>query len=215
MTITILDHTFHLLPERALHWLDADTLIVTDLHLGKTGHFRKSGIAAPPQINQTNIYRLDSLVNRLKPNRLLILGDLFHSDINREWFQFEEWRGMYKQLDITLVSGNHDSLHSSFYNAAQLDVHDELFEENFHFIHNRPKNDPIIQKFIFSGHIHPGIKLKGKGRQSLRLPCFYQKKHQFIVPAFGEFTGLYLLPESDAEHIYPIADNEVFQLNHV
>jgi len=213
MTITILDHTFDLLPERTLYWTNTDTLIVSDLHLGKSGHFRKSGIAVPPQINQTNMRRLDSLVNQIRPDRLLILGDLFHSDVNREWFQFEEWCNAHKQLSIVLITGNHDTLHSSFYSEARLKVYDQLIEENFCFIHNNLKIDIPEPEFIFSGHIHPGIKLKGKGRQSLRLPCFYQKTQQFILPAFGEFTGLYLLPEKDAELIYPIADSKVFQLN--
>ena len=127
MRLTILEQSFELMPERAVHWLNESTLIVTDLHLGKSGHFRKSGIAAPHQINQTNIKRLDSLVNELKPDRLLILGDLFHSDVNREWFQFEDWRANYPQLNVVLVAGNHDSLHDSFYEKANLDVYNDLY----------------------------------------------------------------------------------------
>lgn len=215
MTIRILNHTIKLLPERALLWVDASTLIITDLHLGKSGHFRKSGIPAPLQINQTNIHRLDSLVNRLQPDRLLILGDLFHSEVNREWFQFEEWRKQYNQLDVTLITGNHDILHSSFYSVAKLRVHQELIEKDLRFTHDPAPDDSTESTFIFSGHVHPGIRLKGKGRQSLRLPCFYQKKQQFILPAFGEFTGLHVLSEKDAENIYPIAGDKVFQLNHV
>lgn len=214
MTVTILNHTFDLLPERAMHWIDASTLIVTDLHLGKSGHFRKSGIPAPNQINQTNIRRLDSVIKRVQPDRLLILGDLFHSDINREWFQFEEWRNQHNQLDVTLITGNHDTLHSSFYSAADLKIHPELIEEKFQFIHNQIHDDIHETQFIFSGHIHPGLRLKGKGKQSLKLPCFYQKKQQFILPAFGEFTGLYVLPEKEAEHIYPIAGNKVYRFSH-
>lgn len=213
MTVKIFSHTFKLLPERAIHWLDENTLIVTDLHLGKSGHFRKSGIPAPHQINQTNICRLDSLVKQFHPDRLLILGDLFHSDVNREWFQFEEWRKNHNQIAFSLVPGNHDTLHSSFYSAANMKIHSELVEENFRFVHNRPRYDILETEFIFSGHIHPGIKLTGKGRQSLRLPCFFQKRQQLVLPAFGEFTGLYLLPKEEAKHIYPVAENKVFQLN--
>ncbi|WP_340105598.1 ligase-associated DNA damage response endonuclease PdeM [Rhodohalobacter sp. 8-1] len=214
MTITILNHTFQLMPERAIHWLDESTLIVSDLHLGKSGHFRKSGIPAPHQINQTNICRLNSLVNQVQPDRLLILGDLFHSDVNREWFQFEEWRNSHNQLNVTLITGNHDTLHSSFYNAANLDIYQQHKEENFLFIHHQPEEAEPEAGFIFSGHIHPGVKLRSKGRQSLRLPCFYQKKQQLILPAFGEFTGLYMLSEKEAEYIYPIAEKKIFYLSH-
>lgn len=215
MRTTILEHTFELMPERALHWLDENTLIVSDLHLGKSGHFRKSGIAAPHQINQTNIRRLESIVNRVKPDRLLILGDLFHSDVNREWFQFEDWRTEHSQLDIVLVAGNHDTLEPSFYYEAQLSVCYELREGNFRFIHDATNETVSGTDFIFSGHIHPGVRLRGKGRQSLRLPCFYQTEEKLILPAFGEFTGLYILPEKDAKCIYTIAENKIFQLSHV
>lgn len=213
MRITILGQSFELLPDRALHWLDENTLIVTDLHLGKSGHFRKSGIAAPGRINLTNIRRLEALVRQTQPDRLLILGDLFHSDVNREWFQFEEWRAAHKQLAIALVAGNHDLLDPSFYHEANLSVFHELKDNNFRFSHDLPADPAEDSEFIFSGHIHPGVKIKGKGRQSLRLPCFYRKSKQLILPAFGEFTGLFVLPEKEADVIYPIAENKIFQLN--
>ena len=213
MRLTILEQSFELMPERAIHWLNESTLIVTDLHLGKSGHFRKSGIAAPHQINQTNIKRLDSLVNQLKPDRLLILGDLFHSDVNREWFQFEDWRANYPQLNVVLVAGNHDSLQDSFYEKANLDVYNDLTEGNFRFIHDSSAIAISEFEYLFSGHVHPGVKLRGKGRQSIKLPCFYQTKNQLILPAFGEFTGLFVLSEEKAKCIYPIAENEIIQLN--
>src|SRR6056297_1069267 len=214
MILNISEHTFELLPDRAVHWHDENTLIISDLHLGKSGHFRKSGIAAPQLINQTNIRRLVSVINRIEPDRLLILGDLFHSDVNREWFQFEEWRAGHNQLDIVLVAGNHDSLHRSFYDRANLSVCHQLKQEAFRFIHDLPDDSVTGGEFTFSGHIHPGIVIRGKGRQSVRLACFYKKARQIILPAFGEFTGLYILPDKEAESIYPIAEQRVFQLNH-
>ena len=215
MILTISEHTFELLPDRAVHWHDKNTLIISDLHLGKSGHFRKSGIAAPQLINQTNIRRLESVINRIEPDRLLILGDLFHSDVNREWFQFEDWRAGHSELDIVLVAGNHDSLHSSFYDRANLRVCHQLKQESFRFIHDLPDEPAPMDEFTFSGHLHPGIVIRGKGRQSVRLACFYKKTQQLILPAFGEFTGLYILSDKEAESIYPIAEDRVFQLNHV
>lgn len=215
LDITISNEPFTLLPSRAIHWRSNNTLILSDLHLGKSGHFRKSGIAAPNGINKANITRLDQLIRQVKPNRLLILGDLFHSDVNREWFQFEEWRKNLSELSVTLVAGNHDTLHHSFYEAADMIIQHELQEAGFLFIHDAADAESIESDFTFSGHIHPGVKLKGKGRQSLRLPCFFRKNDQLILPAFGEFTGLYVLPESEAECVYPIAEDQVLQLRPV
>lgn len=215
MNISISNQTFELLPDRAMYWHEKKTLLITDLHLGKSGHFRKSGIAAPLQINQVNLRRLDLLVKSVTPDRMIVLGDLFHSDVNREWFQFEEWRSTHRNLEILLVTGNHDTLHTSFYESANMDICSSHSEAGFMFLHDSNDQKKTHSEFLFSGHIHPGVLLKGKGRQTLRLPCFYQSKNQLILPAFGEFTGLHVLPAEDAETIYPIADQNIFQLSTV
>jgi hypothetical protein len=40
---TINENDFVLSPERVMYWEKQKTLIIADLHIGKTGHFRKSG----------------------------------------------------------------------------------------------------------------------------------------------------------------------------
>jgi uncharacterized protein len=212
--ITILHQNFTLLSDRAVFWKNTDTLILADVHLGKSGHFRKSGIAAPQQVNETNLSRMGWLIKSFAADRLLILGDLFHSKANKEWFRFEEWRESYSSLDCHLISGNHDILHSSFYESAHLKTHSAFEESGFRFLHHPPKN-PAGDSFIFCGHIHPGVKLTGRGRQNIQLPCFYQKSNQMILPAFGEFTGLHLLDQKKAEKVYAIAGDSVITLRKV
>jgi metallophosphoesterase superfamily enzyme len=102
VVIEINGQTLELLPQKAIYWKSARTLIVSDLHLGKSGHFRKSGIPAPAGINQKNLNRLDKLLQSFKPNRLLILGDLFHSDANREWLEFESFTRKWKSIEKRL-----------------------------------------------------------------------------------------------------------------
>ena len=43
----IFNQTFLLSAQRTVFWEEEKTLILSDLHLGKSGHFRKSGIAIP------------------------------------------------------------------------------------------------------------------------------------------------------------------------
>lgn len=215
LDLNLSDHTFTLLPERAVFWQKTSTLILTDIHLGKSGHFRKSGIAAPQSIDHTNLGRMDELLQSHNPERLLVLGDLFHSDANRQWLQFEQWRRGYQSMEFILVAGNHDLLHRSFYQMASVKVLSEYVEHGFHFIHQDNGQNNDEHKFSFSGHVHPGVLMRGKGRQSVRLPCFYHISKELILPAFGEFTGLHILKVSDAEKVYPIVDNTVFQLHPV
>jgi len=210
--LNISGHQFLLLPERGLYWKETRTLIITDIHLGKSGHFRKSGIAAPPHINETNLKRMSNLIDEHDPLRVLILGDLFHSDANREWFRFEEWLEYTVGIEFVLVSGNHDTLHSSFYQKAGISVTKSYEEFGFHFIHHQETYSGSNDNFTFCGHLHPGIRLKGKGRQTLKLPCFYIKNRVMTIPAFGEFTGLYLLEPNDADQLFLIADNTIIEM---
>jgi DNA ligase-associated metallophosphoesterase len=213
VNITIRNQELMLLPQKALFWPDKRYLILSDIHLGKTGHFRKSGIAAPGKANLKNLDRLSKLIDDSQPEKILILGDLYHSSANREWFQFEEWRKTFSELDILLISGNHDQLHRSFYKSVNIEVTDRLVLSDFVFVHDGTDLQEILNTTIISGHIHPGVKLKGKGKQRLRLPCFSISDHQVILPAFGEFTGLHIIQPDESRKIFPVAENSVIDLN--
>ena len=54
------NNTFWVSPERSLFWEEENTLIIADMHLGKSGHFRKAGIAVPQSIYKADLQRLMS-----------------------------------------------------------------------------------------------------------------------------------------------------------
>jgi metallophosphoesterase superfamily enzyme len=70
-------NTFLLLPQKCLFWENQKTLVLADLHFGKTGHFRKNGIGVPQSIFKEDMQRLLSLIQYFKPQNVLIIGDLF------------------------------------------------------------------------------------------------------------------------------------------
>lgn len=212
-TLTVQNQTWELLPEKAVFWKERQTLIITDLHIGKSGHFRKSGIAAPAGINAKNLYRLGRLIKKHQPLTLLILGDLFHSNANREWLEFEDWFMEFEELEILLVTGNHDLLHHSFYESAKISVHETLETDGFVFVHNPDElSESDISSAVVSGHIHPAVSIKGKGRQSLRFPCFLFSDQRILLPAFGEFTGLHTIKPDDDEQVYAVVEGRVLGL---
>ena len=45
-------------PGRSIFWEEKKSLIISDLHFGKTGHFRKSGIAIPQAVYKQDLQRL-------------------------------------------------------------------------------------------------------------------------------------------------------------
>lgn len=202
--------TLWLSGQRAIFWEDARSLIVSDCHFGKTGHFRKSGIAVPQKVFQTDMQRLIHLVQHFNAQRLIITGDFFHSEANSEVDLFRKWRAGIP-AEIMLIKGNHDILGASHYAAMDITVHDPCFTE-YPFLFCHDPGEEITQGehlFSFTGHIHPGIRISGAGRQSLRFPCFYFTDSCCILPAFSHFTGLVSLKPSANDKVFAIVENKV------
>ncbi len=193
---------------RVLFWEEAQTLIASDLHLGKTGHFRKSGIAVPQAVYKEDLQRLVQTLQHFQPKQLVVVGDFFHSHANKELDLFSKWRSNFGSLEITLVKGNHDILQADWYTANQITVIEELQQSPFRFLHD-PAASTTTQDYVLSGHIHPGIRVGGLGKQSMRLPCFYFGKHQGILPAFSGFTGLATIEPNNGDAVFAIVKNTI------
>lgn len=205
------EQTWHLSAGKALYWVEEKALILSDLHLGKSAHFRKAGIAVPAGIIEEDLYRLQQLITRYHPEQIIVVGDLFHSSANNEVQYFRLWRQQFPSIRFVLVKGNHDILDAALYATLEIRVADTLTLRNIHFMHE-PCENGGDGPYVFSGHLHPGVILAGGGRQRLRLPCFYFGKHCGILPAFGRFTGLAMLePETDGA-VFAVVNKSIFQV---
>src|ERR1039457_50611 len=111
-----------LLPQKAIFWEEQEMLMLSDLHFGKSTHFRKAGIPVSVKVFQKNLDVLSRLVEAHNPDTLCFLGDLFHSDINIEFEWFHDWMKKYPALKIELVRGNHDIFPASVYKKAGIKV---------------------------------------------------------------------------------------------
>lgn len=183
-----------LLPRYAIWEPQSRTLYVADVHLGKAATFRALNQPVPGGTTAENLARLTKLLTQLAPRTLIFLGDLFHApqaftpDLMA---QFAAWRGMHASVSMILVRGNHDIRAGK--RSAELNI--EQVDEPFYIgrliarHHPLETRDHLAGHLILAGHVHPVIKIEGKGRDSLRLPCFLISPGQIILPAFGEFTG--------------------------
>ncbi len=207
---------FWLTPQRTLFWETEKTLIVADLHLGKTGHFRKSGIAVPNKVYKEDLQVLLHQVLFFKTQRLIILGDMTHSVANKELELFTRWRNDFSLLDIQLVKGNHDILNSRWYQESAITTHDEeMVIRDFCFRHDKSKTFSKLKAsdlFTFYGHIHPGVKLHGSGKQQLLFPCYYFTSDHCILPAFSRFTGTYIIRPGKEDNVFAIVANEIIKV---
>ncbi len=206
---------FWVSPDRALFWEEENTLIVADVHIGKTGHFRKEGIPVPQDVYKADLQRLLAQVYLFKTERLIIVGDFSHSRANKEMELFRKWRKDFAALHIDLVKGNHDILDDDWYTEAGITFHErELIIRNFCFRHEDkrvkyPEHENI--RYTFLGHVHPGIKLRGQARQSFMFPCFYFGKEQAILPAFSKFTGTHKIVPEKGETVFAVVGNELIK----
>jgi len=203
-----------LLKERAIWWENTQMLLIADVHLGKVGHFRKAGIPIPTQVHQSDLQLLSHLIAQYKPISLTILGDLFHSDLNNDWLAFEAWLSGYKYLTINLVKGNHDIIPSIFFERNNINVHENTWEvAPFLFSHiPLPAEQIKADYYNLCGHLHPAVTLKGRGRQLLRLPCFYFGQQQGYLPAFGGFTGTAVIQPKENDAVFVIAGEKVMRV---
>jgi DNA ligase-associated metallophosphoesterase len=205
------DQNLWLSSQRSIFWEEEKALIVSDLHFGKTGHFRKSGIAVPQSVYKEDLQRLVSLLDFFKPQQLIVVGDFFHSHANIELDWFKKWREDFASLKIILVKGNHDILKDGWYKKTGIEVIEkELQLNSFLFTHDKCEDHKNI--YTFCGHIHPGIYLQGLGKQSLHFPCFYFANDHCILPAFSRFTGVALIEPKQNENVFAIVENELIKM---
>ena len=162
----------------------------------------------PQQAVNGNFKKLNEVLNFFQPQKIAFLGDLFHSALNKEWQLFEAWLENIS-AEVILIEGNHDIISPLKYEALGIQSTSELVLENFFLTHHPEKRAGF---FNFSGHLHPGVKISGLAKQVLKLPCFYQSGEQMILPAFGEFTGKYILHPQKGDRVFLATAEEVIPL---
>lgn len=208
MQVQIQSNDFTLDVSGALFWDAEKVLFIADLHLGKIEHFRANGSAIPQEASLKNYSKLDEVIQHYQPSEIVFLGDLFHSIKNKSWIDFESWVKK-QQAKITLVVGNHDLIAKSNFEKLGIEVCLEWKRDFIYGTHHPSTSEGLLN---LCGHIHPGYFLKGLGKQNLKLSCFYLKEKQFILPAFGGFTGKYMITPEDGERIFVLGENQVFEV---
>ncbi len=204
----------HLLPEKAVYIEALGCLLVSDIHLGKSETFQAFGIPIPSATNQDSLSRLQLLCDRLNPEKLVILGDLFHSKQAMTVNVVDEWVTFVNSVntDIHLIVGNHDRSLKDDLDQLLMTCHWEgVLMETLWLTH-----DPLpyliegAQVFNICGHIHPCLRLKTK-LDDIRLPCFYldESQCQLTLPSFGAFTGGYEISLHQNTTAYGIVESSI------
>ena len=130
--------TLSLNPERCIYLPASDKLILSDVHLGKEAVFQRHGMAIPDGVATADIARIAKLLQQLKPQELLILGDLVHAlpDAREGWLTaFAHLVEEHSGTNFHVITGNHDKPGTHKLLPTSVHWHEELFEGNMHFTH--------------------------------------------------------------------------------
>lgn len=173
--------TLHAEATGALWIPDVRTLVVSDLHLGKSDRIaRRTGTLIPPYENLETLNRLDLDVTRHDPDTIICLGDSFDDLLSANSLN-DTNKATLTRLQAgrrwVWIEGNHDpgpvglgGTHLAQYLVGALA-----------FRHIASAAVPEV-----SGHYHPKHGILGAGRQR---PCFVYDENRLILPAYGAYTG--------------------------
>ena len=183
--------SLNLLPDRAVYWSKEKTLFIADTHFGKAATFRKVGIPVSEHTSAEDCLRLSKLVEGTGAEKLIILGDFLHARAGRAQpvrNQLFDWRDQHRELSIVLIRGNHDQQSGDPWSELDIECMADPTEAQSWDLRHLPIDSPT--RPYMAGHLHPGYRLRGTGRDTLRSPCWVVGEKRFILPAFGGFTGL-------------------------
>lgn len=206
------DHPeIHLLPEGAAFAKDCGTLVVADVHLGKSATFRARGLAVPEGDTVRDFARLLALVRKYKAQRLLIAGDFFHapSGVTPELVDALAKFVHELAVPLMLVTGNHDRK----LKRLPLDIRQAPFivlAGGVRVIHDPA--DAIPSQLNLAGHWHPVVRIQEGRKRSLRIPCFVHREQIVVLPAFGSFTGGKVIAVESDDRIFVPLRNLIVEL---
>ena len=177
------------------------TLVISDLQIGMEEMYNKQGVMIP----HTNFFevkkKLKEIIEKTKPLRIIINGDLKHefgiiSD--------QEWRETLKILDLVaennreviLVKGNHDTILGPIALRKEIKITESFVLENEKILFVHGHKEPTTEQLkgielIVIGHEHPAVTITdGTKRETYK--CFlkgkYKKKELIVLPSFNFVT---------------------------
>lgn len=161
------------------------SLLVADLHLEKASFYARHGQMLPPYDSRDTLKRLDAIIAATGAQRIYCLGDNFHDDAGEDRLEpqaAEHLMALTRRHDWLWIAGNHDEGVAGQWGGQVVD------EAELAGIALRHKASPARPGAEISGHFHPCITRKARGR-SIRRRCFVRGDDRLILPAFGTLTG--------------------------
>ncbi len=196
-------------------------LVAADIHLGLEYELWLGGVSIPSQTEHI-LEQLKRYVNEIRPDRLVLLGDVKHNVPKASWQERREVPRFLKEISasvrVEIVPGNHDS---GIADMAPIGVRVQpssgfvLDGVGYFHGHTWPDKKLLDADLLVAGHLHPALKLKDPlghhqtRRVWARMPLLSQAVMQqygfqaapelIVVPAFNDLCGGLPMNELSAE----------------
>jgi putative SbcD/Mre11-related phosphoesterase len=143
-------------------------LVVGDLHIGWEVTLARQGIHVPSQTSKM-LLRLETIIEKEHPNRIIMLGDVKHSVTGAE---LEEWRDVPEFFErlvkkvplVQVIIGNHDgNLEPLTPSKVELLASSGIaIWGKYGLLHGHAWPNPKILgcETLILGHLHPAITLR-------------------------------------------------------
>jgi uncharacterized protein len=172
-------------PAGALVWPEQSLVLVADLHLEKGSALARRGALLPPYDTRSTLARLEAVLHRWRPRRVISLGDGFHDTHASSRLAAEDRRRLADLVaahDWLWIIGNHDPKPPSDLGGRC----EPAAEIRGILLRHVPDRCP--GRAEIAGHLHPAAGIAVRGRR-LRRRCFVGDDRRLLLPAFGSYAG--------------------------
>lgn len=185
--------------DTALYVKKQKLLVFGDIHIGYEEALNKQGILVPRTSSTELLKRTEKLLQKTKPNIIIILGDLKHefgTISETEWRHTVRFLNLLQQhaRKIILIKGNHDTILKPIAKTKNLEITDTYEIDDILFAHGNKIWEQAKQKnikTIIIGHIHPAITVTDWPRRETYkafLKGTWKNKQLVVMPSFTALT---------------------------
>ena len=182
------------------------SMLISDLHIGFEERFTRSGVRLPSSTGKM-VDELTELIEREKPDSLVILGDVKNSVdevTNAEWREVPSFfEKLVSQINTTIIPGNHDG------RLEPLLPSDLILEEaqgvrigNTAMFHGHMKPPELFKKIdrLVMGHLHPTYNRKGSPMSGSQTWLILKVKKSSIFQSKADgYVEVIVLPSFNRE----------------
>lgn len=203
--------------EHAVFIEEESILAIADLHLGHEASLQAEHIAIPRFQLETMMPRLENLIERYEPEKLLINGDLKHEfsrNMEQEWDEVRQIVDfLADKAELVIIRGNHDNYLKTILSGMGIEMYDSYrtSDGRIEFVHGH-NSTPSSEELRIYGHEHPFIRLRDEIGALISLPCFlFDGKNNFLLmPAFSPLaSGTNVLSPVDSFMIEELRGHDI------